>query len=69
MTMIEVGEEIGALSSMLLRVAAIQDAEADVMRRRLLASIEPALIVGLASIVVVVLALFLPIVRMIQLLG
>jgi type II secretory pathway component PulF len=54
---------------MLLRVAAIQDAEADVMRRRLLASIEPALIVGLASIVVVVLALFLPIVRMIQLLG
>lgn len=68
--MIEVGEESGALPEMLSRVAEIYDDEVDAALTTLLTLIEPALIVTMAVVVgTLVIALFLPIVRIIQLMG
>jgi type IV pilus assembly protein PilC len=68
--MIEVGEESGALPEMLLRLAEVYEEEVDATLTALVALIEPALIVVMAVVVgTLVLALFLPIVRIIQLLG
>jgi type IV pilus assembly protein PilC len=68
--MIEVGEESGALPEMLNRVAEIYEDEVDAALTTLLTLIEPALIVTMAVVVgTLVIALFLPIVRIIQLLG
>lgn len=68
--MIEVGEESGALPEMLNRVAEIHEDEVDAALTTLLTLIEPALIVTMAVVVgTLVIALFLPIVRIIQLLG
>jgi type IV pilus assembly protein PilC len=68
--MIEVGEESGALPEMLHRVAEVYEEEVDATLTALVALIEPALIVVMAVVVgTLVLALFLPIVRIIQLLG
>jgi type IV pilus assembly protein PilC len=68
--MIEVGEESGALPEMLNRVAEVYEEEVEATLAALVALIEPALIVVMAVVVgMLVLALFLPIVRVIQLLG
>jgi type IV pilus assembly protein PilC len=66
-SMIEVGEETGALPEMLNRIADTYDEEVDLAVASLTTLIEPLLIVAMAVIVgVVVIALFLPIIRIIQ---
>ena len=68
--MIEVGEETGALPDMLIRVAEAYDEEVDNAVAGLTSIIEPIMIVAMAVIVgVIVIALFLPIVRIIQLMS
>ena len=65
--MVAVGEETGALAEMLVRVADAYDEEVDSAAAGLTSLIEPALIVVLAVVVgTVVLALFLPVVRILQ---
>lgn len=69
-SMIEVGEETGALPEMLTRIADTYDEEVDNAVAGLTSIIEPIMIVFLALIVgTIVIALFLPIVRIIQLLS
>jgi type IV pilus assembly protein PilC len=69
-SMIEVGEETGALPDMLTRIADIYDEEVDNAVESLTALIEPIMIVLMAVMVgTIVLALFLPIVRIIQLMS
>ncbi len=66
-TMVAVGEETGALAEMLGRVADAYDEEVDTAVGGLTAMLEPLLIVFLALTVgTIVIALFLPIVRIIQ---
>ena len=68
--MIEVGEETGALPDMLTRVADGYDEEVDNAVNALTSLIEPLMIVVMAFMVgTIVIALFLPIVRIIQSLG
>ena len=68
--MIEVGEETGTLPAMLARVADLYDEEVDNTVTALTNLLEPAMIVIMAFVVgAVVLALFLPIIRIVQLLG
>jgi len=69
-SMIEVGEETGALPEMLIRVADNYDEEIDNSVNALTSLIEPLMIVVMAVMVgTIVIALFLPIVRIIQSLG
>ncbi|HEY4301660.1 MAG TPA: type II secretion system F family protein [Candidatus Didemnitutus sp.] len=69
-SMIDVGEHTGQLPEMLGRVAEIYEGEVDVAAAGLGALLEPLLIVVLAAIVgTIVLALFLPIIRIVQLLS
>lgn len=69
-SMIEVGEETGALPEMLTRVADGYDDEVDNAVDALTSLIEPLMIVVMAVMVgTIVIALFLPIVRIIQTLG
>ncbi|MFM1851926.1 MAG: hypothetical protein RIS54_1610 [Verrucomicrobiota bacterium] len=69
-SMIEVGEETGALPDMLVRVADGYDEEVDNAVNALTSLIEPLMIVVMAVMVgTIVIALFLPIVRIIQSLG
>jgi general secretion pathway protein F len=49
--MIQVGEETGHLDEMLLKVADTYDREVEVSIQRLLAVLEPALIVGLGLLI------------------
>lgn len=66
-SMIEVGEETGALPEMLVRIADGYDEEVDVAVAGLTSLIEPLMIVLLAVLVGgIVIALFLPIVSIIQ---
>lgn len=68
-SMIEVGEHSGQLSEMLHQVADIYEGEVDNAVAGLSALIEPVLILFLALVVgTIVIALFLPIVRIVQLL-
>lgn len=68
-SMIEVGEHTGQLAGMLNKIADIYDDEVDTAVAGLSSLIEPLLIVFLAGIVgTIVIALFLPIVRIVQLL-
>jgi type IV pilus assembly protein PilC len=68
--MIEVGEETGDLPGMLTRVADGYDEEVDNSVNALTSLIEPLMIVVMAVMVgTIVIALFLPIVRIIQTLG
>lgn len=68
-SMIEVGEHTGQLAGMLNKIADIYDDEVDTAVAGLSALIEPLLIVFLAGVVgTIVIALFLPIVRIVQLL-
>ncbi len=69
-SMIEVGEETGDLPGMLTRVADGYDEEVDNSVSALTSLIEPLMIVVMAVMVgTIVIALFLPIVRIIQTLG
>lgn len=66
-SMIEVGEETGALPEMLARIADTYDEEVDNAVNSLTSIIEPLMIVFLALLVgTIVIALFLPIVSIIQ---
>lgn len=66
-SMIEVGEETGALPEMLSRIAETYDEEVDNAVTALTTIIEPLMIVMLAGVVgTIVIALFLPIVSIIQ---
>ncbi len=65
--MIDVGEETGDLDVMLMKVADNYDEEVDVAVQSLLSLVEPMLVVVLGTIVGgIVLALFMPLVKMIQ---
>lgn len=69
-SMIEVGEETGQLPDMLTRIADGYDEEVDNAVNALTSLIEPLMIVVMAVMVgTIVIALFLPIVRIIQTLG
>jgi len=69
-SMIEVGEHTGKLAEMLQKVADIYEEEVDAAVAGLSSLIEPILIVVLAGVVgTIVIALFLPIVRIVQLLS
>jgi type IV pilus assembly protein PilC len=66
-SMIEVGEETGSLADMLARIADTYDEEVDNAVNSLTSVIEPFMIVFLALMVgTIVIALFLPIVSIIQ---
>jgi type IV pilus assembly protein PilC len=65
--MIDVGEETGELDAMLMKIADNYDEEVDVAVASLLNLLEPLMVVVLGSIVcIIVLALFLPLVQMIE---
>jgi len=62
-----VGEETGDLDKMLMKVADNFDEEADVLVGALMSMIEPMMIVLLGLVVgTIVLAMFLPMVKMIE---
>lgn len=66
-SMVEVGEETGKLTEMLGRVADTYDEEVDNAVAALTSMLEPVMIVLMALIVgTVVIALFLPLVRIVQ---
>ena len=65
--MIDVGEETGDLDAMLMKIADNYDEEVDVAVQALISLLEPMLVVVLGGIVgTIVLALFLPLVKMIE---
>jgi type IV pilus assembly protein PilC len=65
--MIDVGEETGDLDVMLMKIADNYDEEVDVAVASLLSLLEPFMVVVLGGIVLlIVLALFLPLVSMIE---
>jgi len=65
--MIDVGEETGDLDVMLMKIADNYDEEVDVAVASLLSLLEPFMVVILGGIVgTIVLALFLPLVKMIE---
>jgi len=67
--MVDVGEETGDLDKMLMKVADNFDEDADVMVSGLMSMLEPILIVFLGSIVgTIVVAMFMPMVTMMQVL-
>jgi len=66
-SMVDVGEETGQLSEMLLKVADVYDEEVDNAVAGLTSLLEPAMILFLAVVVgTIVLALFLPLISIIQ---
>jgi type IV pilus assembly protein PilC len=68
--MIDVGETTGTLDQMLLKIADTYDNEVDVKVATLFKAIEPLIIIFLAVVVgFIVLALFLPIMKMLNTLG
>ncbi len=69
-SMVEVGEETGALPEMLNRVADTYDEEVDRAVEALTSLIEPAMIVVMAVIIgTIVIALFLPLIKLMDKLG
>jgi type IV pilus assembly protein PilC len=68
--MIDVGEETGELDKMLIKIADNYDSDVDGLVEGLMSMIEPLLIVGLGgSIGFIVVALFLPLITLIQTMG
>ena len=66
-SMVDVGEETGQLPEMLLKIADVYDDEVDNAVAALTSMLEPLMIVMLAVVVgVIVLALFLPLIKIIQ---
>ena len=69
-SMVEVGEETGALSDMLTRIANTYDDEVDNAVAGLTAAIEPALIIVLAVVVgTIIVAMFMPMIKIISSVG
>ena len=69
-SMVDVGEETGQLPEMLLKVADVYEDEVDTSVSALTAMLEPIMIVVLAFVVgTIVLALFLPLIKIIQDMG
>lgn len=69
-SMIEVGEETGALPEMLARVAAVYEEEVDMAVEGLTSLIEPIMIVVLGVLIGgIVLAMFMPLIKLIERLG
>jgi type IV pilus assembly protein PilC len=67
--MVDVGEETGDLDKMLMKVADNFDEEADVLVSSMMSLLEPLMIISLGLIVgTIVLAMFLPMVKVIQVL-
>jgi len=65
--MIDVGEETGDLDKMLMKIADNYDEEVDVLVGSLVSLLEPIMVVALGGIVgFIVIALFLPMVKLIQ---
>jgi type IV pilus assembly protein PilC len=65
--MIDVGEETGDLDKMLMKIADNYDEEVDVLVGSLVSLLEPVIVVALGGIVgTIVVALFLPLVKLIQ---
>lgn len=65
--MIDVGEETGDLDKMLMKIADNYDEEVDVLVGSLVSLLEPVMVVALGGIVgTIVVALFLPLVKLIQ---
>ncbi|MGR3319083.1 MAG: type II secretion system F family protein [Candidatus Anammoxibacter sp.] len=68
--MVEVGEETGELDSMLVKVADNLDAEVDAMVEAMTSLIEPMLIVFLGGAIgFIVIAMFMPMIKMMESLG
>jgi len=66
-SMVEVGEETGALADMLTRIANTYDDEVDNAVAGMTAAIEPALLIVLAGVVgTIVIAMFLPMIKIIS---
>ena len=66
-SMVEVGEETGALADMLTRIANTYDDEVDNAVAGMTAASEPALIIVLAVVVgTIVIAMFLPMIKIIS---
>jgi type IV pilus assembly protein PilC len=66
-SMVEVGEETGALADMLTRIANTYDDEVDNAVAGMTAAIEPALIIVLALVVgTIVIAMFMPMIKIIS---
>jgi type IV pilus assembly protein PilC len=66
-SMVDVGEETGQLPEMLLKVADVYEDEVDNSVSALTSMLEPLMIVVLAVVVgVIVLALFMPLISIIQ---
>ena len=69
-SMVQVGEETGAMSDMLNRIADTYDDEVDNAVAGMTAAIEPALIIMLAGVVgTIVVAMFMPMITIIQSVG
>jgi type IV pilus assembly protein PilC len=65
--MIDVGEETGELDAMLMKIADNYDEEVDVAVASLVSLLEPLMVVFLGGFVgLIVVAMFLPLVKMIQ---
>ena len=65
--MVDVGEETGELDTMLYKVADTYDEEVAVLTESLVSMMEPILIVGLGLVIgFIVIALFLPLIKLIQ---
>ncbi len=65
--MVDVGEETGELDTMLYKVADTYDEEVAVLTESLVSLMEPILIVGLGLVIgFIVIALFLPLIKLIQ---
>ena len=68
--MVEVGEETGALDTMLTKIANTYDDDVDTAVESLSSILEPILIVGMGGAVgFIVIALFMPLIRLIDTLG
>ena len=66
-SMVDVGEQTGALPEMLMKIADNYDEEVDVLIGSLVSLLEPIMVVTLGGIVgLIVVALFLPLVKLIQ---
>ncbi|MEN6307380.1 MAG: type II secretion system F family protein, partial [Anaerohalosphaeraceae bacterium] len=67
--MVDVGEETGDLDKMLMKVADNFDEEADVLVGSMMSLLEPIMIIMLGGLVgTIVIAMFLPMVKLIQVL-
>lgn len=65
--MVDVGEETGELDKMLVKIADVYDEEVDVLVESLISLLEPLMIVVLGLIIgTIVIALFLPMIKMIE---